>query len=183
MSGNLHRNRAGGGGCALCRVILLRMRILLPVAAALAALLAACGPEPRPAAPAAEKKAAAVPRPPDETASLPRTNLVDSAVVEDHLMGKSFMPGGTVGRYRKGKQEYEVFVRKLASPLDAALLLPDWQKALARAKLVPAYGAYYGDDNGRPVFVFGKGPWIAGIAGLPEKDVDPVARVLANGLK
>lgn len=113
---------------------------------------------------------------------LPQADLVESTVIETHLMGKAFMPGGTLGRYRKGKQEYEIFVRKLGTPLDPALLLPDWQKALTGAKLVPAFGAYFGEDNGRPVFVFGKGPWIAGIAGLGEKDVDPVARTLANRL-
>jgi len=120
------------------------------------------------------------PRPPDESRYLPRTDQVATEVIPDRLLGKSFMPGGTLGRYRKGKQEYEMFVRKLASPLDAAVLLADWQKELKDSKLVPAFGAYIGDGGGRPVFVFAKGAWIAGIAGLDEKQADQPARTLAS---
>ena len=152
----------------------------LAVAAA-AVFLAACGsssdaPKPTPQ----ERTAAVPPKPPDESRYLPLANQVSTEVIPDHLLGKSFMPGGTLGHYRSGKQEYEMFVRKLASPLDAALLLPDWQKELKDSKLVPAFGAYFGDDGGRPVFVFTKGAWIAGIAGLNEKQADPPARSLAS---
>jgi hypothetical protein len=92
------------------------------------------------------------------------------------------MPGGTLGHYKKGKTEYEVFIAKLPTPLDAAILLPDWSKALTGSKLVPSFGGYFGLDAGRPVFVFSKGAWIAGIAGLSEKDVDAFARILAAQL-
>jgi len=149
--------------------------------AALAVLLAACGsssdrpnPVPQP------KQAAVPPKPPDESRNLPQTNQVSTEVIADHLLGKSFMPGGTLGHYKNGKHEYEMFVRKSASPLDAAILLADWQKELKDSKLVPAFGAYFGDDGGRPVFVFTKGPWIAGIAGLTEKQADLPARSLAT---
>ena len=155
---------------------------LLAVAAA-AALLAACGASPDGAnAVAPQKKIAVPPKPPDESRYLPRTDQVSTEVIADHLLGKAFMPGGTLGHYRNGKAEYEMFVRKLDSPLDAAVLLPEWQKALKAAKLVPAFGAYFGDDGGRPVFVFTKGAWIAGIAGLNEKQVDLPARSLAASL-
>ncbi|MGI8745555.1 MAG: hypothetical protein ACR2NN_23880 [Bryobacteraceae bacterium] len=97
-------------------------------------------------------------------------------------MGKPFMPGGTLARYKKGGTEYEMFAAKLATPLAAAVLLPDWRKALANAKLVPSFGGYFGQDSGRPVFVFCKGPWIAGVAGLPLKDADTQARILAAQL-
>lgn len=101
-------------------------------------------------------------------------------MIADHLLGKSFMPGGTLGHYRNGKQEYEMFVRKLASPLDAAVLLADWHKELKDSKLVPAFGAYIGNDAGRPVFIFAKSAWIAGIAGLDERQADLPARSLAS---
>ncbi len=148
--------------------------------AGVALLLTACGSSPEGASLAQQKKIAVPPKPPDESRYLPRTNQVATEVVADHLLGKSFMPGGTLGHYRNGNDQYELFVRKLASPLDAALLLPEWQKALTDSKLVPAFGAYTGTDGGRPVFVFTKGAWIAGISGLNEKQADLPARSLAT---
>ncbi|MDE3166301.1 MAG: hypothetical protein KGN36_10880 [Acidobacteriota bacterium] len=149
-------------------------------AAAVAVLLAGCGSSPDgPRTVPQQKQALVPPKPPDESRYLPRTDQIATEVIADHLLGKSFMAGGTLGRYRNGKEEYEMFVRKLATPLDAALALADWRRALKDARLVPAFGAYAGDDGGRPVFVFTKGAWIAGIAGLNEKQADLPARSLA----
>ena len=146
---------------------------------ACASFLVSCGsaPAPKPA-PVAES-----PTPHDESSSLPTANLTGTRVVNKQLMGKSFMPGGTVGRYKKGKVEYEMFLAKLPSALDAAILLPDWRKALTGARLIPSFGGYFGTDDGRPMFVFTKGAWIAGVAGLSEKEADQQARVLAAPLK
>ncbi len=102
--------------------------------------------------------------------------------MDKELMGKPFMPGGTLARYKKGKKQYEMFAAKLPTATDAAILLLDWRKALTGSKLVPAFGGYFGQDAGRPVFVFSKGAWIAGIAGLPEKEADLEARTLAAHL-
>jgi len=148
---------------------------------AVAALLASCASEPKQTAPEAASKAEPV-RPADESRRFPQTNLVDTKVVEKELMGKSFMPGGTLAHYKKGKVEYDMFVAKLPSATDAAVVLPDWRKALADAKLVASFGGYFGQDNGRPVFVFSKDVWVAGVAGLPEKDADLQARSLAARL-
>lgn len=143
-------------------------------------LLISCGSEPKPASPAAAAPAAPeFPKPSDESRRFPKANLVDTKVVDQHLLGKAFMPGGTLARYKKGKVEYEMFVAKLATPIDAAGILPDWRKALTDAKLQPTFGGYSGQDAGRDVFVFAKGQWIAGVAGLPEKDADLQARSLA----
>ena len=108
---------------------------------------------------------------------------MSTIVVDKELLGKQFMPGGTLGQYRKGKTEYEVFVARAATSTDAALILPDWEHALTDAKFIPSFGGYFGHDAGRPVFVFTKGPWIAGIAGLPERDADRIARELAKSLE
>src|SRR3984957_447338 len=123
--------------------------------------------------------------PTDETRRFPAANLVDTKLVDQHLLGKPFMPGGTLASYKKGKVAYNMFLGKLASPADAAFLLLDWHKALADAHLVPSFGGYFGHDSqdaGRPVFVFAKGAWIAGVVGLPEKDADLQARGLAAHL-
>jgi hypothetical protein len=157
------------------------MRLSVLLLASLATLLISCGSTPNPPEPSVLPKAEA-PRPSDESRHLPKANLVESKVVDKELLGKPFMPGGTLGHYKKGKTEYDVFIAKLPTALDAAILLPDWSKALAGSKLVPSFGGYFGQDAGRPVFVFSKGTWIAGIAGLPEKDVDAPARILAAQL-
>jgi len=86
------------------------------------------------------------------------------------------MPGGTLAHYKRGSVEYDMFVARTP---DAALLLPDWSQSLTGSKLVPSFGGYFGEDAGRPVFVFSKGSWIAGVAGLPEKEADAEARLLA----
>jgi hypothetical protein len=154
------------------------MRIL-PVPALLL-LLSSCGPEPKPAPPPAKQAEAS--KPADETRRFPKDNLVDTEVVAKDLLGKSFMPGGTIAHYKKGSREFDMFVGKLPSPTDAALLLLDWKKALTGAKLIPSFGGYFGMDGKRPVFVFPKGNWIAGVAGLPEKEADLQARGLASRL-
>lgn len=150
--------------------------------AVFAILLSSCNSKPKETAPAPAPKVVSTPKPADESRRFPRTNLVDTIVVDKELLGKRFMPGGTLGQYKKGKTEYDVFVAKVASATDAALVLPDWQHALTDTKFIPSFGGYFGQDQGRPVFVFTKGPWIAGIAGLPEKDADAVARKLAKAL-
>lgn len=156
------------------------MRIFVVIIAASTLLISSCGSQPKPATEPA--KQAEAPRPSDESQRFATANLVKTEVVDKELMGKPFMPGGTLARYKKGKKEYEMFVAKLPSATDAAILLPDWRKTLTNSKLVPSFGGYFGQDAGRPVFVFAKGAWIAGIAGLSEKDADMEARTLAAHL-
>src|SRR5262249_51807594 len=160
--------------------ILRTMRIRALFVIACAALFVSCGSESKPTAPAEPARKAAGPRPMDESRRFPQANLIEAKVIEKELMGKPFMPGGTLAHFKKGKTEYDMFVAKLPTTLDAAILLPDWSKALAGSKLVPSFGGYFGQDGGRPVFVFSKGAWIAGIAGLPEKEADIEARTPAR---
>lgn len=155
------------------------MRITSIIVAALAAFTISCSPEAKSnSEPVAQKVFKE--RPADESRRFPRANLVDTKVVDDQLMGKKFMPGGTIAHYKKGNVEYDMFLTKTDK---AALLLPDWSSALTNSKLVPSFGGYFGDDNGKPVFVFSKGNWIAGISGLPEKDADTEARALATRIE
>jgi hypothetical protein len=162
--------------------ILRTMRHSLLFFAAVAMLLSSCGSEPKPVTTEAPRKAEAR-KIFDEYRRFPKTNLIDTRVVPKELMGKPFMPGGTLARYKKGKAEYEMFLAELPAAEDAALLLLDWKKALTNAKLIPSFGGYFGQDAGRPVFVFPKGKWIAGVAGLAEKEADPQARTLAGQIQ
>jgi hypothetical protein len=150
--------------------------------AAFVVLLSSCDSKPAEAPKTEAPKPAAAPKPADESKRFSKVNLVDTIVVEKQLLGKPFMPGGTLAQYKKGQTEFEMFVAKTASPTEAALILPDWKKELADAKYEPSFGGYYGHDAGRPIFVFTKGAWIAGIAGLPEKAADTEARKLAKAL-
>jgi hypothetical protein len=150
--------------------------------AAFVVLLSSCDSKP-PEVPKTEApKPAETAKPADESRRFSKVHLLDTIVVEKQLLGKPFMPGGTLAQYRKGRAEFEMFVAKTASPTDAALLLPDWKKLLLDPKYEASFGGYFGHDAGRPVFVFTKGAWIAGIAGLPEKDADKEARTLAKAL-
>jgi hypothetical protein len=147
---------------------------------ALAMALSSCGPEPAKTKSEAPKQAA--PKVADESRRFPAANLVETKVVERALLNHEFMPGGTIGHYKKGSVEYDLFVARVADANAAALMLPDWRNALTGARLVPSFGGYFGIDAGRPVFVFSKGAWIAGVAGLSEKDADGPARMLASRL-
>jgi len=153
------------------------MRILLLL---VPALLISCGAEPKPAAEPPAKPAAA--KPSDETRRFPSANQVNTEVVDTQLLGKSFMPGGTLAHYKHGKQEYMMFIVKMPNPQDAAFLLLDWNKTLKGSQIVPAFGGYCGDDAGRTVFVFAKDRWVAGVVGLPQKEADLAARGLAAHL-
>src|SRR6266478_1608413 len=147
-----------------------------PLLIALALLSTSCGPKPKPVTPVEAPKSH------DESRRFPTANLVDTKVVDKQLLGKTFMPGGTLAHYKKGKLEYDMFVARLPTATDAAVILPDWRTTLSDSKLIPSFGGYFGRDADRPVFVFSKGPWIAGIVGLQEKDADLQARALAAKL-
>ncbi|MBC8164343.1 MAG: hypothetical protein H7Y20_00565 [Bryobacteraceae bacterium] len=157
------------------------MPIRVLISTACAALLCSCGSLPK-SDPAEPQTKAELKPIIDESARFPKTDLESTKVVSVNLIGKTFMPGGTLAHYRKGKREYDVFIAKLPSPLDAAILLTDWRKALKDPVLIPSFGGYFGDDNGQPLFVFSKGAWIAGIRGLPQKEADLQARILAAQL-
>jgi hypothetical protein len=158
-----------------------RFRMWVSAIAAGAALLAGCGggAEPKKPAAAPAKKRPAVA---DETHRFPAEGRIDAKVVEDHVLGREFLPGGNVARYRRGKQEFEMFLIRTKVPEAAALLLFDYKKRMENPKLIAHFGGYYGKDGDRMVFVFAKGAWLAGVAGLPEKDADMAARELAARL-
>jgi hypothetical protein len=154
------------------------MRVLILSLACLVGL-SSCGSEPK--TPVVVKQEPV--KPPDESRRFPQANLVSSEVVMTGLMGHSFMPGGTVGHFKKRRLQYDMFLAKANTPTDAAILLLSWDKAMTDAKLVPSFGGYFGKDGDRPAFVFTKGAWITGIVGLQQKEADAEARVLASRIE
>lgn len=120
--------------------------------------------------------------PPDQSQHFQQTGLVKMERIPDHLLGKKFMPGGNLATYKRGKVEYQQFLGKMSDADHAAFLLLDWNKELKGSKYLAHMGGYAGMDGDRPVYVFTKGAWIAGIAGLPQEQADIVARQFAARL-
>lgn len=119
-------------------------------------------------------------KPADESRRFPKANLVKTELVERQIMGKAFLPGGTLAHYKKAKVEYQMFAAKLDSPTAAAIALSDYRKTLKNPVLVPSFGGYFGDEAGKPLFVFTKSAWVLGVKGLTQKEADLQARVLAG---
>jgi len=144
-------------------------------------LMAGCSSEPKSVeTPAPAKKAA--PKPYDATRRFPAASQVEAKVVDEHLLGHEFLPGGNIAHYRKGKQEYDLILIRTSSPDAAALLLLDYKKKLENPKVIAHFGGFAGKDGSRPAFLFAKGVWLAGVIGLPEAEADMAAREFAARL-
>jgi len=153
------------------------MRSAIFVLSLATVFLSACSPE---AKPVIEKKAA--PKPVDATRYFSSTDRVEVKIVDDHLLGHDFLPGGNIAHYRKGKREFDVILIKSSGPEAAALLLYSYKQKLTDPKVVAIFGGFSGKDGERPAFLFAKGPWLCGVLDLPDAEADPVARDLAARL-
>jgi hypothetical protein len=153
------------------------MRGVLLIAALIASLTVGCGSAP-------EKKMAAPQGPPvkDDIALLLPLNRTSARIVPDHLLGKTAMPGGTLGDYEEDGRKYQLFIIEAASAQDAAILLLDLKVSLRDPAYIAYMGGYFGTDASKPVYVFAKLKYLAGVVGLPEDLADPVARQLAARL-
>jgi hypothetical protein len=127
------------------------------------------------------KKADAPVPPPvkDDTALLLPLNRTGAKVVPDHLLGKSALPGGTIGDYEAAGLKYQLFIIETDSAQDAAILLLDLKATLKDPAYIAYMGGYFGTDASGPVYVFAKAKYLAGVVGLAEDRADPIARQLA----
>ena len=103
-------------------------------------------------------------------------------LVNDHILGKDFLPGGNVAEYRRKGKTYQQFLIHAKSADAAALLLFEFKGHLSDAKYLAHMGGYFGMDGTNPVYIFPKGGFLAGFSGLPEKDADLLARQFAARL-
>jgi hypothetical protein len=131
---------------------------------------------------AGKPKAAARPKPVDHARLLPQQGQVDSTLVEDHLFGKDFLPGGNVAQYKQGKKAYELFVIQAADAQAAANLLFEFKTKLESAKVEAGFGGYSGKDGGIDTFLFTKGSRLAGVRGVPRDEAYEIARLFAPRL-
>ena len=151
--------------------------------AVLALLLMACSvPSDAPKEPKAKKEPAPVQKPNDETRRFPLQDRVSVEIVDDHIMGKDFLPGGNLASYEAKGKEWQQFLVHDASPASAALLLNEYRGAMEGPKYLAHMGGYFGKDGNTDVLVMQKGRWLLGIVGLPEKEADMVARGFAARL-
>ena len=134
-----------------------------------------CSSTPPPAGAPGAKHA----KPIDESRKMPLENRVSAGTVEDHMLDRLWLPGGTLGHYKKGAKEWDLILIKADSPMAAAGWLLDYKKELEGSKLIPSFGGFFGTDKGRPAFVFTKGAWFGAVMGLPEAEADTVARPFA----
>ncbi len=149
--------------------------------AALMALLCACGSEPPKQQPQSAS-ARAAPKPVDEGRRFPVADRVSLDLTADHVLGKDYLPGGNVAEYRRKGRTYQQFLVHSESAEAAALLLFDFKGHLRDAKYLAHMGGYFGMDGSKPVYIFQKGVFLAGLSGLPEKEADPIARQFAARL-
>jgi hypothetical protein len=133
-----------------------------------------------------EKKAAAPPPPvKDDRLLLLPTHQTAAHLVPDHLLGKTALPGGTLGDYDDAGKKYQLFIIETETPQDAAFLLVDFKPLLKDPAYIAYMGGYFGPDaaNGAPVWVFAKSKYLAGVVGLAKDPADAIARELAARLK
>lgn len=109
----------------------------------------------------------------------PEAGQIKMEMVPDHLLGYSFLPGGNLATYHVGKLNYRQFLAHLKTSDDSPGVLVGVRKALENPQYLAHMGGYYGTDHGRPVYLFVKGPWVAGVEGLPEPKADEIARQFA----
>ena len=143
---------------------MIRLLLLAP-----ALLLAACRSQTTPAA--------------GDLRQLPSADQVSKQEIADHILGKPFLPGGTLAHYKTASAEYDMFVAQFPSHTDASIALANLEATIQGAKLVKSMDGYFGADAGRPIFVFPMDRWLGGVVGLPQPEAERAARVLAARFK
>jgi hypothetical protein len=106
----------------------------------------------------------------------PVTGRIAIKEVPNHLFNNQAFPSGILADY-KG---YQLFLMRTPGNQQAAFLLLDYKKTLRNPRYLPNMGGFYGaDSTDRPNYIFAKGPFLAGVIGLPQDQADPIAREFA----
>jgi hypothetical protein len=127
-------------------------------------------------------------KPPKVATNKPEPDLfpVDGRIAtqyySDHVLDKRFLPAGTVAAYNDAKGPYREFVVHLQQGGNASFLLQDYKNALKDPEYLSNESACFGTDNGTPIYVFARGPYLAGIVGLPKDRAEVAAKELGGKL-
>jgi hypothetical protein len=146
------------------------------------AVLGSCGAPGDAPAVAEKKEPAPVVRPPDESRRFPRTHQVKIEIVDNHLLGKEFLPGGNLADYENAGKKYQQFLINAANGDEATFLMMDFKDRFRDAKFIGHFGGYFGYDGETPVLLFPRNNYLAGVVGLPQEEADQVARDFAARL-
>ncbi len=111
----------------------------------------------------------------DDPRCFPGIDRVSLKEVPAHLMNNPALPGGLLAEYK----DHQLFLIRTSSADKAGFLLLDYKKTLKDPKYLANMGGFYGEDRGRPAYVFAKGVFVAGVMGLDREKADPVARAFA----
>ncbi|MDA1312124.1 MAG: hypothetical protein O2968_02210 [Acidobacteria bacterium] len=153
------------------------------IAAAIVGYFSACSiPSDSPREPKAEATRVPTEKPRDETRRFPSQGRVSVEIVDNHVMGKDFLPGGNVAQYDDNGKQWRQFLVAVDLPTSAALLLNEYRGEMEGPKYLAHMGGYFGKDGSEDVLVMQKGRWLMGIAGLPQQEADMVARGFAARL-
>ena len=112
----------------------------------------------------------------DDSRCFPTVDRTSLQEIAAHLMNNPALPGGLLAEYK----DHQLFLIRTASADKAGFLLLDYKKTLKEPKYLANMGGFYGEDRGRPAYVFAKGVFLAGVVGLPREKADAVARTFAG---
>jgi len=118
----------------------------------------------------------------DDLSLLPKENLTGSSAIAAHLLGPSIAPGGVLGNYKDARGPYQLLLVRMATNDKAAFLLLDLKKLMTEPHYLAHMGGYAGKKDGKPFYVFAKGPFVAAVQGKPEPQADLLARIFAARL-
>ncbi len=112
-----------------------------------------------------------LPRPIAEDVRFPSPGRKSVTVVEKELLGLPYLGGGNLADYDTGKQQYKLILIRCRNAGQAGNYIFDIKNQMTSPKFVASYGGYYAENTaaGR-LFVFAKGSYIGGVAGLNEAD-------------
>lgn len=113
---------------------------------------------------------------------MPSYGRISSSLVADPLLGVAQFPGGTVAEYKKGGKSFQQILFKAPNLPMTAAYLGYGKDAMTQPKFVASFGGYYGEIHGKPVFLFVKNEYVAGLVGLSLQDADAEGRIAAASI-
>lgn len=136
----------------------------------ISAVLLSCGGETKTET-AAKPKLPELPRPIAEDVRFPAPDRKSVTVETGHLLGLEYLGGGNIAEYDTGKLKYKLLLIRCKNATQAGSYIFDIKNQMGNPTFVASYGGYYAASTpSGPLFVFAKGSYIGGIAGLSEAD-------------
>lgn len=133
------------------------------------AAIVSCGPAPQPEA-SKPPSLPDLPRAIAEDVRFPLLNRKFIAVVNAPMLGLSYLAAGNLAQYDVAGKPYKLLTIRCRSAQQAGAYIFDIKNQMKDPRFVASYGGYFSETSAGPLFVFAKGAYIGGIAGLSEDD-------------